>query len=647
MPGKSRRVLGARVYHNYSDQQLSRALECINDGRSYRDVSREFGIPISSLSRKKRGLFNRKYGGQTVLTADEEKQIVEGIKTAGIWGFPLSVYDVKIIVKNYLEKKGQREKRFKHNMPGRRWMERFLKDHSNVLSERNAENIKRSRAEVSQQVIKDYFSELEKSLEGVQPSHIFNYDETNFTDDPGKKRVIVKRGAKHPERCIDSSKSSVSVMMAGTSDGVILPPYVVYKSEYLYDTWTNYGPRGARYNRSKSGWFDMRIFEDWFQSIVVPFVRNLEEGPKVMIGDNLSSHVSLAVIEQCKKYDIRFILLPPNSTHLCQPLDVSFFHPLKVSWRKQIGTWKMKNRGCVPKDQFPSLLRLTLEGLPNAKQNLISGFKACGINPFDPTQVLKRLPSWLQEGTTEDEAKHLNCSFIELLKSIRHPDGKTERQQKKKRLDVVPGKSITGKGSPGSSHDIDNTIEEVISKYTTFSRENDIENPAHDLDIGVQSTSKMECHQKTKKSKRECFDLESETESDEDLNFSVHDSSSDYENLEDILEQERISSPEFSSEFGIGDFLLVEFKAKGKKTASKHYVGEIVEIIPGYSEKYYCKFMRKFLGPKAPKNDFVYPSVDDLSIIDKPMIIMSLDPPQILRGHYTFEIQGCDKFNIQ
>jgi len=45
----------------------------------------------------------------------------------------------------------------------------------------------------------------------------------------------------------------------------ILPPYVVYKAEHLWDLWTTGCLKGARYNRSKSGWFDAVTFKDWFE----------------------------------------------------------------------------------------------------------------------------------------------------------------------------------------------------------------------------------------------------------------------------------------------------------------------------------------------------------------------------------------------
>lgn len=419
MAPRARRVLRARPYRNFTDETLENALNEVQNGSTLRDAAKKFGIPTCTLSRKSRGLFPGKYGGQTVLSKDDERQLTDGIILAGEWGFPLTHYDIKLIVKNYLDRKGIRAKRFKNNMPGRRWMERFLTDHKHILSKRYAENIKRARSEVSEQMIKDYFEELRTSIDGIPETHIINFDETNFSDDPGKKRVIVKRGAKHPERCVDSSKASFSVMMAGAANGVLLAPYIVYKSEHIYDTWTQHGPKGARYNRSKSGWFDTTIFEDWFASLVLPFVKRLKPGPKVLIGDNLSSHLSVYVISECQKHDIRFVLLPPNSTHLCQPLDVSFFHPLKVAWRNVLGDWKEKNRGVIPKHQFPSLLNATLEKIKNTSgTNLIKGFEACGIYPINPSKVLQRLPTWSKSAgcsNTTDDQSLMNTSIVELL----------------------------------------------------------------------------------------------------------------------------------------------------------------------------------------------------------------------------------------
>lgn len=122
-------------------------------------------------------------------------------------------------------------------------------------------------------------------------------------------------------------------MFSGAASGTILPPNVCYKSEDLYQTWTERGPAGCRFNRSKNGWFNSAVFEDWFATIALThFKKATKEEPKLLIGDNLSSHLSIHVISTCREFNIRFVLLPTNNTYMRQPLDVAFFQPLKKQW---------------------------------------------------------------------------------------------------------------------------------------------------------------------------------------------------------------------------------------------------------------------------------------------------------------------------
>lgn len=123
---------------------------------------------------------------------------------------------------------------------------------------------------VDDKMLNDYFDELTVTLDGVQPEHIVNYNETNITDDAGRKKILVRRGSRHPERIIDTTKSSTSVMFACAADGTLLPPYIVYRAKNLYSTWLENGPKGTVYNRSKSGWFNLEIFEDWYRTIAIP-----------------------------------------------------------------------------------------------------------------------------------------------------------------------------------------------------------------------------------------------------------------------------------------------------------------------------------------------------------------------------------------
>ncbi|KAK3909462.1 Jerky protein homolog-like [Frankliniella fusca] len=188
------------------------------------------------------------------------------------------------------------------------------------------------RRELSPDIIKKYFNCSEKELQDVPSENIWNYDETNLVDDPGRKKVLVKRVCKYPERVKNSSKAANSVMFCGNA--------MVYKAENMWDSWTKGGWPHSRYNRSKTGWFDAHSFQDWFFSLTLPRLKK-QAGKKAFLGDNLSSHLSLRVIQACNTvknifHNIAFLPLP----HLTQPLDVSFFRPMKAAWRSILSKWK-------------------------------------------------------------------------------------------------------------------------------------------------------------------------------------------------------------------------------------------------------------------------------------------------------------------
>ena len=426
-----RKKLGGHHYQNYSENSLQKALADIKaKNKSIRQAAEYYKIPKSTLSDKIRERHPLTPGAQTVLTKNEEDNLVQGLLKAAEWGCPLTRLDVRYIVKSYLDRQGKRIKQFDNNMPGLEWYYGFS-TRNRVLTERMAENIKRCRAELNSESIQEYFINLQKVVEGVDSANIVNYDETNFADDPGRKKVLGRKGCKRLNRIIDSSKQSTSVMMAATASGTLLAPYVVYKSTHLYPTWVEKGPPGTVYNRTKSGWFEQETFEDWFQKIALPYLKRLE-GKKVLIGDNLSSHLSLHVIQECENNDIQFVLLPPNATHLLQPLDVAFFAPMKKAWRKCLEEWKLKNRGVLPKSEFPALLNKCLESIQiKASSNISAGFRACGIRPFNPDIILQKLPKTKQQ--ENEGSEHWSDSFVELL-SQRQLEHHQEKKKEAKDL---------------------------------------------------------------------------------------------------------------------------------------------------------------------------------------------------------------------
>ena len=414
----------------YTQDELDECLRQIRTGKlSQRDAEKQYNIPRSTLKNKLKGAHSKSVGRPPVLTLEEEKLILKRVQLMCDYGFPATAKDVQHYIQAYLNTKNRVVPQFKNNLPGKEYMFYLLKRHKDY-TKRLASNIKRARAAVDERTLREFHENLKKACEGVLASNVWNFDETALVNDPGRVQCIMKRGTRYPERVINHTKAGVSVMFCGNAEGRVLPRYCVYKS--------------TRFNRSQSGWFDEGIFESFFNDLLLPELKK-QEGKKIIIGDNLSSHLSESVIRKCERYDIKFICLPANSTHLCQPLDVAYFKPLKVAWRKILSDFRKTKIGqketSLPKDIFPRLLVKLIDALRegNGAGNLIAGFRKCGIYPLNVNQLLACLPTTTQDET--DDAAAADSSLVTILTEMR-ADGPT-RKRKSKKVNVTAGKSIS------------------------------------------------------------------------------------------------------------------------------------------------------------------------------------------------------------
>ena len=57
------------------------------------------------MKNKLKGRYSKAYGGQTVLTAEEESLIAQHCIAVSEFGFPVDVQELRKIVKAYLDKK--------------------------------------------------------------------------------------------------------------------------------------------------------------------------------------------------------------------------------------------------------------------------------------------------------------------------------------------------------------------------------------------------------------------------------------------------------------------------------------------------------------------------------------------------------------
>lgn len=651
-----KRKVGARQYKNYTDDQLQSVVKQIAKGElKFREAVQQYKISIGTLVKYVRcykqalkqahqdetqdnvndtGTNNesdsepdeipvqidrKKSGHPTCLSKEDESIIADSLALLSEWGFPLDKLELRILTKSYLDARGVVVPLFKDNLPGRDWALSFLKRHKNVLTQRMCQNIKQKRAMTSRELLQEYFTKLKESLVGIPDGNILNYDETNFTNDPKSKKMIFKAKTKRPERIINYTKSAYSVMFAITDNGMCLPPYTVYKAEALWDTWTEGGPPGARYNRTKSGWFDSASFEDWFFTIILPWAKS-REGPKLVIGDNLSSHFSTEVLKMCKQNNILFVCLPANTTHLTQPLDVAFYGPMKKLWRSILEQWRItagRNKESLPKETFPKLLKKLMLELENNKvKNILSGFAATGIKPFSPERVLKKLPIGVlneqSDGcnpTPENSSATMQNVVIEMLSKMRQ--GPQTKVTKKKKLPVKAGKSI-------SFEEFKTMIKEPITTGTNSKP-------------STSGTSTTKTPKTTKPTKKIKLTLDSSSsDSDPDADFSDTESFMDVSigHVSDDEPEEVV--PKVSS------WVIVQYALRKTK---KHFVGQILELVPDGLK---IKFTRQSSG------GFIWPDKEDCDEVSPEDIIQVLPEPNTNnRGIMKFTGISFAGLNVQ
>ena len=99
--------------------------------------------------------------------------------------------------------------------------------------------------------------------------------------------------------------------------------------------------------------------------------------------DGHSSHYSPVALKMAAEDNVILFALPPNTTHLSQPLDKGVFGPLKVAWRRVCHTYLSENPGIVvTRCVFSQLLNSVWHDSMTSK-NIIAGFRTTGVYPTD------------------------------------------------------------------------------------------------------------------------------------------------------------------------------------------------------------------------------------------------------------------------
>ena len=108
-----------------------------------------------------------------------------------------------------------------------------MRRHSH-LRQRIAQNLTSTRASVTEEDLRQWFSKIRnylttKELLEIDSKRIFNLDESAFMLVPNDNTVITEKGARAPYQIVaGNAKTCLTVLFVACASGLMLPPMILY-----------------------------------------------------------------------------------------------------------------------------------------------------------------------------------------------------------------------------------------------------------------------------------------------------------------------------------------------------------------------------------------------------------------------------------
>ncbi|KAK3105870.1 hypothetical protein FSP39_007466 [Pinctada imbricata] len=412
----------------YTPDQLQEAVLAVKGSiLTVSAAAREFSIPRKTLDDHVKKEVSSKPGPAQELTNEEESAIVEYAKYLANRGFPMTRSIVRQFVISVVKKSGRTSRFNLEKGPSDKWFRTFFAKHPE-LTEREPEAQDRSRNRMSNPVVmKQYFDLLKETVDRLQvkPQHIFNCDETGWSGkEKSKQKVIAVKGHHSYQQSVIST-GHVTAHLCICADGRILPTFVIFEKSLPHMAHKEGVPGDWLFGYSESGYMDSTLFLQWFKRVFIPNCGPAR--PVLLIMDNHDSHTTLDVIECAIENKIELLGLPPHTTHILQPLDVSVNGPLKSKFSSTAVTLGHLNKQqTVTKAKFPAVLYHAIDELCSPAR-IKDAFKKTGISPLNPDAIDKsQLTKSHFETINSSDGKEKNRSTSEPSTSGTSTEDKSE-----------------------------------------------------------------------------------------------------------------------------------------------------------------------------------------------------------------------------
>lgn len=546
-----------------------------------------------------------------------------------------------------------------NKIAGKFWMQSFMKRHV-TLSLRSPENTSLARATAFNKTtvaefFNNYIAVMEKYV--FPPERIYNLDETGITTVLSTPRVIAETGRKQVGQIVSGERGQL-VTFCGivSATGSTIPPVFVFPRVKYKSYFIHGAPPGSLGLSSKSGWMTGDIFLNVVKHIQHHTGSSKERRILILL-DNHESHCTIETIVFCRDNGITLLSFPPHTSHRLQPLDVAVYGPFKAHLKSAFNDWMSSNPG----------KQITIYDIPGlANKAYLSSF-----TPKNITIAFEKPGLWPINRLAFSDEDFISCYVTDREESvdgkntsISQQDNNSENRQEEEQIPNTSTSVLTTAGQVKSptrrltspitarSEIVDSPKSLSLTKLVTpeqirpFPKAQPRKQTARRMQgksrVYTTTPEKERIEEITKKrnekkikqvSRKVKFDFKEKTRnirsssgSSSEMEMSLSDSVND-------VSDEELPALCDDAELNIGDFIVVKFLTK---KIVVHFVGQILKI---YNDR---EVEAKFLRKKKSENMFVFPNVEDISLVVREDVVYKLPKPIAAGG--TLRQKGCFYF---
>lgn len=378
----------------YTEDDINSALHAVVNGESVRKAALDFGIPRATLGNRINGHLSHKKGFKHMqkIAPIQEKQLADWILVQESLGTSPTHRQIREIGESLLDIRGS------DSSLGKRWVQNFLSRNPEIKTKRQFKIDSARVSGATVDIISQWFPKLDlPAIKHIKPKNRYNMDEAGIMEGQGLNGLVLGSAEyRIIQKKEPGSRNWTSLIECVSAVGKALDPLIIYKGKSVQQQWfpvdlTPY--KDWNFTATDNGWTTNATCLEWLKKVFIPQTTPSQSNEaRLLILDGHGSHETTEFMIECFKHNIHLLFLPPHTSHILQPLDLSVFSPLKRSYRYYLNKLtSLSESGIIGKQNFLSCYEKARKDSLTVR-NILAGWKASGLWPQNRTKpIMSRL----------------------------------------------------------------------------------------------------------------------------------------------------------------------------------------------------------------------------------------------------------------